>query len=283
MSNPVKNAVIQTSIGTGISSGMYAYDKDENALAANLINVGAWEGLEYKLKTALSRRSVSNAIGQVSGQAGKTITQQTTTATKGATSSAIIGSASKTLSATIIGPVLLITQLASIMIDIFADPYYSYNNKSLSDLKKHYEESMRLTLQELYMSYPIKAYPSMVNYDSQGNIKFDQEILNYFQKYLEDNNLYIQEDEEKTAVIAKKIKTSRLFQLSSSTDTDFLTFGDSLINQDNYLYGAAGILLIKLIEKRQKENEYKEQKIQFYVILLIYGTLVFYFLNQILK
>jgi hypothetical protein len=283
MSGAVKSAVIQTSLGSGMATGMYASSKDKNALAKDLVNVGAWEGLEFGLKTSLARKTASTAIGKVSEQVGKTIVTQTTVATKGATAAASLGASSSSLSLGPVGVAIMAVQFGGILIDLIADPYYSYDNKMLKEIKNKYENAIKEVLQEMNISYPVKAVVSTVSYDTEGNIKLDQETLQYFQEYLDKNGLYLKDETEDLAVIAKNIRTSRLFQLSSNTDPMIFTQLDNNMQYTNYLYTSAALLLVKGIENKRKNNEYKKQRLQFYTIMLIYIVIVYIFVSQLLN
>ena len=174
-------------------------------------------------------------------------------------------------------------QFGGILIDLIADPYYSYDNKMLKEIKNKYENAIKEVLQEMNISYPVKAVVSTVSYDTEGNIKLDQETLQYFQEYLDKNGLYLKDETEDLAVIAKNIRTSRLFQLSSNTDPMIFTQLDNNMQYTNYLYASAALLLVKGIENKRKNNEYKKQRLQFYTIMLIYIVIVYIFVSQLLN
>lgn len=235
------------------------------------------------MKSSLTSKTASTAIGRASEQVGITIVSQTVNATKGVASSATIGAAGTSLSFGPVGVGLLVIQLGSMLIDIFSDPYYSYDNNALKDIKKKYEDSLRETLQEINISYPVKASPSMVSFNSEGELILDSETLKYFQEYLEKNGLYIKDENEDLAVIAKKIQTSRLFYITSGMDPSIFTQVSNITETSNYLYVAMTILLVRSIKDKQKNNEYKKQRLQFYTILILYVTIVYIFINQLLN
>ena len=123
----------------------------------------------------------------------------------------------------------------------------------------------------------------MVSFNSEGELILDSETLKYFQEYLEKNGLYIKDENEDLAVIAKKIQTSRLFYITSGMDPSIFTQVYNITETSNYLYVAMTILLVRSIKDKQKNNEYKKQRLQFYTILILYVTIVYIFINQLLN